>query len=314
MIQKKIIEISSVLRTSLRNKLKGRKPVVSLITDFGSEGNTVGNLSYAVSFVSPQARVIDYEHGIPRHNILVAAWRLADAVSLPVVRKGDVFVVVVDPGVGSERERIVVRTKKGVSIVAPNNGVVSLAVDRKGLDYATTIENPDFTLLRYAKSATFDGLYVFSAVGAHVSRGVPLELLGREISKNEIRMLQLKSPDRIIGNSLEGHIVDIDSFGNLRTNIPSGLVRSCISPNSRARLLLKKKDGEEVNRIIALRNTFSDVDLRAFLVYPGSTGFLDIAVNQGNAGDELKMGFDCVKVEERELKPLNWLRIEILQV
>ncbi len=285
---------------------KGRRPTVSLITDFGYGDNAVGKLHHAVSSIAPNAKIIDYDHGVPPQNILVGAWRVADAVSLPFLREGDSFSVVVDPGVGGERERIAVRLKTGVVLIGPNNGVLSLAIKRFGLDYAAIVENREITLLECAPSSTFDGLYVFSPAAAHAANGVPIETFGRKIHLSRIKTVSLTAT-RLDGK-LMGHIVDIDPFGNIRTNIQSEIIESSeLEFGTEIDVSLKTREHQKLFLTI-LSRTFSEVDRGEVTAVIGSTGCIDLAVNCGNAAYELGLDFRHVTLGDN-LKPINRVNI-----
>lgn len=186
--------------------------IITLTTDFGIADPWVGVMKGAILSVDPSAVIVDITHEIPPQDVFTAA-RAVGMIgdSFP---PGTVHVVVVDPGVGSNREAVVIRTAR-YFFVGPNNGVFSL-VD--GPVKAVKIQNPEFLAKKI--SVTFHGRDVFAPVAAHLGRR-PVEDFGPEIT--DLKRLPFPQPARD-AKSVTGEITHFDRFGNAFTNIPGDMV------------------------------------------------------------------------------------------
>jgi len=184
--------------------------VIGLLTDFGLRDNFVGVMKGVIYRINPQAKIVDLCHEIESHNIQDAAFLLQS--SYPYFPQGTVFLVVVDPGVGSERKSVIVQTEK-YFFVAPDNGVLSF-LKEKDIKRIIQIANEDYFLKPV--SHTFHGRDIFAPVAAHLSRGEKVEKFGTTIK--EIKKLKIPSP-QVKKNCLMGEVMYVDRFGNLITNI-----------------------------------------------------------------------------------------------
>ncbi|MCI0561599.1 MAG: SAM-dependent chlorinase/fluorinase, partial [Nitrososphaera sp.] len=209
----------SIAATSIKNAFVSHQPQISLLTDFGTGDEAVYAVKSAANFVNPRARVDDICHDVPIGNILLGAWRLKRAASLPTEREGTAYVAVVDPGVGGSRKNIAIRTTDGKYLVGPDNGVLSLAFSSRGLERAVEIQNLDLTLLHLAQSKTFHGKDVFAPVAAHILRGIPLSEFGKELGETELAKICISAESTEKGRA--GYLVDVDGFGSIRTNVPN---------------------------------------------------------------------------------------------
>ena len=186
--------------------------VVTFTTDFGLQDPFVGIMHGVVLNIHPETRVVDICHAIPSFDVLDAAWTIAQAYRFFPPRT--VHVIVVDPGVGSERRPILAETDDYI-FVAPDNGVLSLIEARE----------PKFTVRHITAdryflqpvSQTFHGRDIFSPVAAWLSKGVAPAEFGPEIS--DYVRLPLPAVERIGENSLRGVVLKVDKFGNLITNL-----------------------------------------------------------------------------------------------
>lgn len=273
------------------------KPTIALLTDFGIQDSYVGVMKAVVASIAPQARVIDITHGIPQGGIRQAAFKLWQ--SEPYFPAGTIFVLVVDPGVGTDRRAVAVEWADR-RLVAPDNGVLTFLLAQRAAARSVELDEPRYQL--QPVSSTFHGRDIFAPAGAHLAAGVPLEELGSR-TKELMRfpLPQLSSPD---SRTLEGEIVNIDLFGNLISSIgrlrrhdgdlafepwlPTG-GQTRISVPAAALL----SDGSE----LPLQRTFADVAAGEAVAYLGSEGLLEIAINGGSAADELGLDIgDPVKL------------------
>lgn len=184
--------------------------VVTLLTDFGDSPYT-GTMKGVILSVTPDAKVVDLHHHVPMGNVVVAAYVLCH--SFEYFPPGSVHVVVVDPGVGSERRVLMAQAGEHL-FVAPDNGLLSLVLERIKRVRVFAFTRSEFALPQVC--ATFHGRDVFAPLGAWLARGVPLPMMGRAI--NDPVTLDLPCP-RWEEGRLVGEILWVDPFGNLVTNI-----------------------------------------------------------------------------------------------
>lgn len=246
-------------------------PVV-LMTDFGLKDDAVGLLRGAVLAVAPHAQVLDLTHEVPRFEVDDGARLLAEAPG--VYPPGTVFVVVVDPGVGTVRRAIVARLESGTLLVGPDNGVLSEALERHGVAEVRAVD--DRGLMRGDVSTTFHGRDVFAPVGGHLAAGVPFESVGPVVED----WVRLSMPRAQKGtDSVAGQVVAIDEpFGNVWTNIPGELLSELgIRVGDQVEVLLH---GERLK--LSFVDTFGDVPVGQPLLYVNSRGHVALALNMGD--------------------------------
>lgn len=252
--------------------------LITLTTDFGTRDWFVGTMKGVIHRIAPRAVVVDITHEIPPGDVRAGAFALA--ASWRFFPKGSVHVVVVDPGVGSTRAAIAVRAANGV-FVGPDNGVLSLALAGEKVLGIRRLANERFFLKPVSR--TFHGRDVFAPVAAHLSRGARFAELGPEQS-DFVRLPQV-APRRS-GRAIQGEVLYVDRFGNAITNIPNAWIEA-----TRAGIFVHGK------RIARLAAFYQAVPRGRAVAVPGSTGFLEVAVNGGNAAKRfgLKTG-DSVSV------------------
>ncbi len=186
-------------------------PIVTLLTDFGLEDEYVGVMKGVILSIAPQVRLVDLTHSVPPQDVRRAALILMNAA--PYFPPDTVHLAVVDPGVGTERRPIAVRTGRG-TFVGPDNGLFSFVLAEMETWTAVELREPAYRLPLV--STTFHGRDIFAPAAAHLASGVPVEALGPVV--NNLATLPL--PRLEIGeSSLEGEILYADRFGNLVTSI-----------------------------------------------------------------------------------------------
>ena len=251
--------------------------IITLTSDFGLTDGYAAAMKGVILGINPDAQLVDISHAIDAQNIAAAAFVLGTAcVHFP---PGTVHLVVVDPGVGTEREGIALETP-AACFVAPDNGVLSYVLR----DYSCRDGRlvPGLRAVRLTKdrywrspvSSTFHGRDIFAPVAAHLSRGVPLADLG-EFTET-VQVLPVDGPRRGDDGSLIGSIIHIDRFGNLITNIGSDILSG-----AQADAVARVKDRE----IKGLSKTYAQRS--GLLALVGSTGRLEIALKDGNASEFL---------------------------
>ena len=242
--------------------------MITLTSDFGLKDPYVAEMKGVILTINPKAAIIDITHDIEKFNIRMAAFILAWAT--PYFPEGTVHLAIVDPGVGTQRRAIIIKTRKSF-FVGPDNGILILAAQSQGIEQAYQLTNPKLMLHRI--SSTFHGRDIFAPAAAHLEKGVQPTEFGPKIEdliKPEFSEVKQRS------GSLIGEILHIDAFGNLITNITEKeIVQDQI-----------KKVNIELP-LISLKLTFGKAYAQAKpkepIILIGSHGFLEIALNQGDA-------------------------------
>jgi S-adenosylmethionine hydrolase len=253
----------------------GSVPTVVFMTDFGTVDDSVALCKGVMYSIAPELRIVDLTHEVTPFSILDGARFLYGAS--PYYPAGTVFVVVIDPGVGSTRKAVVVKTKRGQYFVLPDNGLMTMVQDRDGIEAVRDITNRDW-MIGAGISSTFHGRDIFSPVGAHVAHGQDWTDVGPELEVGKLVRLNL-TPSKLDDHGISGEVLATDGpFGNLVTNISEGDFKK-----------LGYQFGQTVHVSIGttgldlpLVRTFSDVSLHKPLLYINSRGNIGLAVNQGS--------------------------------
>jgi S-adenosylmethionine hydrolase len=243
------------------------------MTDFGAANDAVA-ICHAVIFgIAPDSRVTDITHQVTPFSIEEAS-RFLYGVT-PYYPAGTVFLVVVDPGVGTSRKAVIVKSKKGQYFVLPDNGLVTPVLERDGLDSAREITNPNW-IIQAPVSSTFHGRDIFSPSAAHLAAGWDFHLVGPEVP--QLVRLTIKT-STTTDKGIEGDIIGLDDpFGSLVTNIP-------VDEFKKLNYNLGEKVTVQINKkpvTVPYAKTFMDVPVGDSLLYIDSRGRVGIAVNQGN--------------------------------
>ncbi len=253
--------------------------IITLTTDFGLDNWLVGTMKGVIKSINPEAEIVDIAHGVRKYSIAEAAFVLRNSYSY--FPPGTIHTVVVDPGVGSKRHAIVLKTRR-YYFVAPDNGVLSYAVESEEVETVVNIENEEYLLTPI--SETFHGRDVFAPVSAYLSMGVQAEDFGPSLK--EITSLTRSVPRRINDRELVGHVLCVDTFGNLITDVTAKLIEELfnLSKATRFRILIRDRE------VVRICHTYSDGKENEIISLIGSSGHLEISINQGRAGDVLGMG------------------------
>lgn len=267
-------------------------PLITLTTDFGAADGYVGTMKGVILTIAPTARLVDISHHIAPQNVRQAAYVLYTAY--PFFPPHTVHLVVVDPGVGSARRAIAVRTPAG-AFVGPDNGVLSyvMANENEPVEAIVELTNPRYQLPRV--SHTFHGRDLFAPAAAHLAAGVPIAALGPPV--HDPVTLPLPRLD-VSHESISGAVLHADRFGNIVTSIgrlswnedalaldpafrgAGGGERTQFEA-SRATVVAGKEKLDSIHR------TYAQVEPGAILALVGSDGYLEIAVREGSAADRL---------------------------
>jgi S-adenosylmethionine hydrolase len=248
---------------------------IVFMTDFGVVDDSVAICRGVMYSIMPEVRIVDLTHQVTPFSILDGARFLYGAT--PYYPAGTVFVVVVDPTVGSTRKAVVAKSKRGQYFVLPDNGLLTLVEQRDGIEGVHEITNPDW-MIGTKMSSTFHGRDIFSPVGAHVARGEDWTKVGPEMPVASLVRLEVQLP-RLDDRGVSGEVIATDGpFGNLVTNVAADDFLK-LGYQRGQEVTVRIGDKEKKVRFV---QTFSDVPLGRPLLYIDSRGHLAIAVNQGN--------------------------------
>jgi S-adenosylmethionine hydrolase len=240
--------------------------VITLTTDFGYQDPFIGIMKGVIAAINPQVQVIDLSHGVPAQDVMAGALILQH--SIPYFAAGTIHVVVVDPGVGAARKPILI-AHAGSYFIGPDNGVLSLALERNPPERIVELTNGNFHLKHVSK--TFHGRDIFAPVAAHLSLGVSPTDFGNPLDT----LVNLSVPPIVRDETrLEGEIIYADSFGNLFTNIREHDLTGLARERLQVELV-----GMPIGKLGA---TYAGVGAGEFACLINSWGLLEIAINRGN--------------------------------
>ena len=268
--------------------------LIALLTDFGESDIYVGVMKGVMKTIHPRAEFVDITHNIQPQNVRQGAFALLNAYRY--FPTGTIFLVVVDPGVGSTRKPIAVQAG-GHTFIAPDNGILSYALSE--LENLRVVELSNAVYQLFPPSNTFHGRDIFAPAAAHIAGGVPLERLGPLVD----RIFRLPLPQvRIDGSRIVGQVIHIDHFGNVMTNIgrlewltPEQLrLEPNITPPVPPVFIETSQAAVLVNdhSITEFHQSYGVTPRGTVLALVNSNGSLEIAVNQGSAAHKLQIALD----------------------
>jgi len=271
--------LAAVLPAIAQQQLK----VIGFMTDFDVKDDAVGICKAVMDGVAPGVRIIDITHQSEPYDIAMGARFLAG--SAPYFPKDAVFVVVIDPGVGSKRKAIIAHSKTGQFFVLPDNGVLTLVQERDGIAEAREITNPHW-MIGSGISSTFHGRDIFSPAAAHLARGDDWTQAGPALDVSKLVRLDIKEA-ALDAAGLHGEVIGTDGpYGNLVLNVPKEIFGQ-----------LGYRLGDSVPVGLGDRSftfpfvkMFSDVPVGKGLFYIDSRGRLSIGLNQRNFARTYKVG------------------------
>lgn len=259
-------------------------------TDFGLVDGAVSAM-YGVAYsVDPALRIHDLTHDITPFNIWEASYRLIQTINY--WPENTVFVSVVDPGVGSDRKSVVVRTNSGRYIVTPDNGTLTHVIRLEGIAEARQIDENINRLPRSGESYTFHGRDVYAYTGARLASGIiDFEGVGPELDVGTLVSLPIVEPV-LDGNAVCGTIDVLDvRFGSLWTNIPRTLfLQTGIQYGDRVSITIENDTRTVYRNIILFARSFADVYVGEALSYVNSLDCVAVAINQGSFARAYNIG------------------------
>jgi len=251
-------------------------PIITLTTDYGTNDHLVGTMKGVILKINPDVTIVDISHNVTAYDLLDGALTIGSAYAYFPPKT--VHVVVVDPGVGTERRPILVSAQNQY-FIAPDNGVLSVIFERE-----------DNVVVRHANvehyylspvSKTFHGRDVFAPVAAWLTKGWQTPSMGDEI--NDYKKFSMPKPKEADG-ALKGVVLRVDAFGNLITNFRS----EHLAENAQENGNFKMQVGTHtVNKLV---DTFAHGAAGEPIAYVGSGGFIEIGINKGSAARSLSLG------------------------
>jgi S-adenosylmethionine hydrolase len=250
-----------------------QRPIITLTTDFGQQDHYVGAMKGVILTLCPEAQLVDISHEIPPFSVPAAAYAIDQAA--PFFPRATVHVVVIDPGVGTERKPLLVAASNQF-FVAPDNGVLSFILRRDRKAQAWEIQNSKLRLPKV--SATFHGRDIFAVTAAAIAAAaVKPEEAGNVVSE-PVMHVDLE-PHTLGTNAWQGSVLSVDHFGNIVTNFASADFQQFLEGT----FSLSAGTGT----VTTLRNSFGGAPAGLCFAYTGSSGFIELALNQGSAAAHL---------------------------
>jgi S-adenosylmethionine hydrolase len=254
-----------------------KRPLIALLTDFGTRDFFVGSLKGVLLSINPEVRIEDISHDVPPFDVAAGAFILAACA--PVFPSGTIFVAVVDPGVGSERRVLCARTARH-AFIAPDNGLLGPVLDRERPVEIREVANPVFRLA--AVSPTFEGRDVMAPAAAWLSLGLEPAALGPGLAG--CRKLPVKGP--AYGKAgIRGSVLYADRFGNLITNIPAAAVLRMSGRKGAGRVRLRV-----AGRVLGRRDAYASAGRGEVFFLEGSLGLIEISAREASAARKLRAG------------------------
>jgi S-adenosyl-L-methionine hydrolase (adenosine-forming) len=252
-------------------------PIITLTTDYGTNDHLVGTLKGVLLKINPELTIVDITHHVNAYDLLDGALTIGATYSYFPART--IHMVVVDPGVGTERRPLLV-TAQNQYFIAPDNGVLSLVYEREKENLVVRHANAEHYFLQPV-SKTFHGRDIFAPVAAWLSKGWQTAAMGEEIE--DYQRFVLPNPKAADGGA-QGVVLRIDAFGNLMTNFRAEDLPESAQNGGGLNL---KIGNHTISRLV---NTFAMGNADEPVAYVGSSGYVEIAVNKANAARKLAVG------------------------
>lgn len=254
--------------------------MITITSDFSLKDSYVAQMKGAILSINPNAVLVDVTHNVEKFNVRHGAFMLASVV--PFFPRGTVHLAVVDPGVGTERRAIVVQTESGY-LVGPDNGLLMLAAKSQCIEHVYGISDKKFMLSPI--SNTFHGRDIFAPAAAYLDRGILPSEFGLEVTDPFMPDFVEVMNDE---GSFCGEVLHVDSFGNIVTNVTLRDTKAI----KRVKITLSNQTVD-----IPFRKTYGQENFKQVIALIGSHGFLEIALNQGSASEELQVKIgDSIRV------------------
>jgi S-adenosylmethionine hydrolase len=255
------------------------RPIIALLTDFGVRDHYAGTMKGVILNICPDVTLVDISHDVPPHDVLAGALELG--ASYRYFPTGTIFLVVVDPGVGSARRGVAVEAGDYM-FVAPDNGILTAIVDEHPPKRVVELDDRRYTLP--VVSCTFEGRDRFAPAAAWLANGVDLGALGS--SAGALHRLDVPKPTVEPGSgAVRGEVLRVDRFGNLITNIDRQIFEGVALPRGPGVEILL--GSHHVRKVVS---SYADAAAGEVCALFGSTDHLEIATNGGSAAALLDLG------------------------
>ncbi|MDG6229019.1 MAG: S-adenosyl-l-methionine hydroxide adenosyltransferase family protein [Candidatus Thermoplasmatota archaeon] len=254
--------------------------VITFLSDFGMKSGYVSQMKGVANTIMPQVRCIDITHEIPCHDIHAGAFVLMNAAAY--FPTGTVHVAVVDPGVGTKRRGIVVLTQTQI-FVGPDNGLLIPAARSLGTFRVYEITNHHYQ--GKSVSHTFHGRDIFAPVAAHILRGISFDSIGSQI--HDFVDFRFPLSVRNTDDTIDAQVLFVDDFGNIITNIEQDTMGDLFASGRDITIYIGKQ-----KRSLKFVDTYGSLNPGVLLCTFGSSGLLEISINQGNAAESLHVTRD----------------------
>ena len=265
----------------LQNVLFAQNKIVVFQTDFGLKDGAVSAMKGVALTEDSSLKLYDLTHEIPAYNIWEAAYRLEQ--TMQYWPKGTVFVSVVDPGVGTNRKSVVLKTKTGYFVVGPDNGTLTLIAASQGIDTVREINESTNRRVGSEKSYTFHGRDVYAYTAARIASGkIKFEEVGKQLPNEVVKIPYQKA---VLDNKkLKGTIVILDvQYGNIWTNIGDDLFSALdVKLGDKITVTIYFKNQKKYSATMPYANTFGSVGNKQPLLYLNSLLQVSIALNMGD--------------------------------
>jgi S-adenosylmethionine hydrolase len=268
--------------------------IITLTTDFGELSGYPAAMKGVILSLNPTANIVDITHSIQSQNYRQGAFIMYSVIDF---YPESIHIGVVDPGVGTDRAGLIIKSRNG-TFVGPDNGLLIPAAKKIGIESVYKITNEEIWLPNV--SSTFHGRDIFAPVGAYISKGKPIEELGVRITDfQEFDLFEIEQTQ----NLMIGYVLNIDKFGNIITNFSNELIEKKFKSHEEIIFLIENnrhsdkietsintaKSGFDINFKIPFENSYGDVSIGSMVALISSSGFLEIAGNQINANNRLKL-------------------------
>jgi S-adenosylmethionine hydrolase len=253
---------------------------IAILTDFGIDDNYNGVMEGVIKKINPEVQTIYISGNVKNFNIYAGAYLLY--TSFKYFPRDTIFLVVIDPGVGTTRRPIIIKTKNYI-FIGPDNGVLYPAAANDGIEKVIEINNNKLYLSKNI-SNTFHGRDIFAVAAALISIGVEIDIFGRQISHEEI--IKIKFDYNISERRICGKIIYIDHFGNVATSIPANIIiNNKIKYNQIITFTINNKIKYNARAV----KTFGYGNENELILYSNGYFFVEIGINKGSAKDKLNV-------------------------
>jgi S-adenosylmethionine hydrolase len=256
--------------------------VIALITDFGAKGeHYIASMKAIILKINPNIQIIDISHHVSSYSIIEASYLLK--ATYKYFPEFTLFIIVIDPGVGSSRKILAIKSTSNYFFIGPDNGIFSNVLTRDDIEECIIVNNENY--FNKPVSTTFHGRDIMAPVGAYILSGIPLDNFGPSFDPEEFVKFTIKYEVLEEKKRINAVIQYIDSYGNGITNIPlenSKIVGSTLNIREGNTIKIKQQANNQQFEGI-FTSHFANVPINSLLFLEGSSGFLEISINQGNA-------------------------------